>query len=195
MTPATYDRTTAYGLYPPTQNLTIIVPTLIRRIYGQYPMPPELLIPIAAALVLVLFVVVVVLRRRAKATSAQDRAGSETVPFFQTPSAFLERVGEGGGPRIFALNKPYMIVGRDESSDIVLNAKLPNASTVSRRHAQIRREDDDFVVEDLGSQNGIKVNGHVTHRNLLHDGDHLSFGSVEFTFRLPHSPQSSESDT
>lgn len=156
-------------------------------------MPPEIYLLLAAALILVWIVVAVLLRRRRSRRPAQTRPGSETVPLFQAPVAFLERVGEGEGPRIFALNRPYMIVGRDESSDVCLSERLTHGLTVSRRHAQIRREDDDFVVEDLGSQNGIKVNGQVTHRNLLRDGDRITFGSVEFTFRAPQKSQSSES--
>jgi hypothetical protein len=153
-------------------------------------MPPEIYILLAAALVLVF--ILVLLSRRRRAAPPREHAGSETVPFFQPPVAFLERIGEGEGPRIFALNKPYMIVGRDESSDVCLNEKLPHGLTISRRHAQIRREDDDFVIEDLSSQNGIKVNGQVTHRNLLHDGDRVAFGNLEFTFRAPQASQSSE---
>jgi pSer/pThr/pTyr-binding forkhead associated (FHA) protein len=51
----------------------------------------------------------------------------------------------------------------------------------------------DFIVEDLGSQNGIRVNGLITHRNLLRDGYRVAFGGVEFVFRLPESPDAARS--
>lgn len=134
-------------------------------------------IALGALSVLALLLVVVILRRRRKpATAPAPAAPAESI-------AFLERTGEDGGPRLYALNKPLLIVGRREDSDVRIGAEIPGAKTVSRRHAQIRREDLDFVVEDLGSRNGIKVNGLVTHRNLLRDGYQVAFGSVEFIFR------------
>lgn len=125
------------------------------------------------ALVILVIVAVVVLARRRPAPPLPT-AAPEAVPF-------LEREGEGEGPRMFALNKPVIMVGRADDSDVFISADWPGGLTVSRRHAQIRREDADFIVEDLESQNGIRVNGLATHRNLLRDGYRVSFGSLEFT--------------
>ncbi len=102
--------------------------------------------------------------------------------------AFLERLGEDEGPRIYELHRPLIGIGRGPDNDIRIAPDVPGALTVSRRHAQIRREDVDYIVEDVGSTNGIRVNGLATHRNLLRDGYHISFGSVEFVFRAPESP-------
>jgi len=150
-------------------------------------MPPDVSLAIVialGALILLAAGIVVVLRvRRQKAQPAAQAAQRE-----QVSVAFLERLGEGEGPRIYALHRPLIAVGRGADNDIRITADAPGALTVSRRHAQIRREDMDFIVEDVGSTNGIRVNGLATHRNLLRDGYHVSFGSVEFVFRTPESP-------
>ena len=126
--------------------------------------------------VLAILLILALLRRRRRAPAPAAPARPEAI-------AFLEHTG-GDGPRRYALHKPLVIVGRGPDSDIRISADVPGALSVSRRHAQIRREDMDFIVEDLGSQNGIRVNGLVTCRNLLRDGYRVSFGSVEFVFRL-----------
>ena len=60
---------------------------------------------------------------------------------------------EGSG-RLVRLNKKMMIIGRDENCDITLNA-----STISRNHARIFTDGADWYLEDLGSVNGMSVNG------------------------------------
>ena len=129
--------------------------------------------------VLAVLLILTLIRRRRRAPAPAAPAGPEVI-------AFLEHAG-GDGPRLYALHKPLVVVGRGSDSDIRILADVPGALSVSRRHAQIRREDMDFIVEDLGSQNGIRVNGLVTHRNLLRDGYRVSFGSVEFVFHLSKS--------
>ncbi|MGH2593479.1 MAG: FHA domain-containing protein [Anaerolineae bacterium] len=145
-------------------------------------------IALGALSVLAILLIVVLIRRRHRAPAPPPRAAPESI-------AFLERTSEGDGPRIFALNKPVITVGRAEGSDVRVEADLPGALTISRRHAQIRCEDAEFILEDLGSQNGIKVNGLVTHRNLLRDGYRVSFGSVEFVFRGSEPGDAARSDT
>lgn len=145
------------------------------------------LIALGALLVVVVVIAIAVIRSRRQAPSAVTPALRQVEPV-----AFLERADEGHAPRIHALHKPLVGIGRGEDNDICIPAEVPGALTVSRRHAQIRREDLDFIVEDLGSQNGIQVNGLVTRRNLLRDGYRVSFGSVEFVFRRPHADDGPE---
>ena len=45
---------------------------------------------------------------------------------------------------------------------------------VSRRHAEVRRQGDGFVVVDLGSTNGTKVNGVGVREQRLVDGDEIT---------------------
>ena len=135
------------------------------------------------AVLLIVLLVVVLLRRRRPAPIA--------VPAAPEPVPFLERLGDGEGLRKYALTKPVVVIGRTEDSDVRVSVDWPGGRSVSRRHAQIRREDTDFVVEDLGSQNGIRVNGLATHRNLLREGYRVSFGDLEFVF---HGFESSHED-
>ena len=75
--------------------------------------------------------------------------------------------GEQEGQR-WILDQDRMIIGRTSDCDIVLAKRQ-----VSRRHAQIERDDDGYLLRDLGSKNGTYVNGKEV-RNTpyrLRDGD------------------------
>lgn len=70
-------------------------------------------------------------------------------------------------------------IGRGTSNHIM----LPDA-TVSRQHAKIKADGDQFRLYDLGSANGTFVNGtKVTDPVVLSDGDMVRFGEVEFRFK------------
>ena len=56
-------------------------------------------------------------------------------------------------------------------------------SNVSRQHAEIRPEGDGFVLADLGSTNGTKVNGARITRHRLVDGDRITFCATIIEFR------------
>jgi hypothetical protein len=71
-------------------------------------------------------------------------------------------------------------IGRSRDCDIVLDDV-----GISRRHAEIRPGQDGWTVEDLGSTNGVLVNGRNTRGpQLLHSGDHVELGSTEIIFEL-----------
>ncbi len=68
--------------------------------------------------------------------------------------------------------------GRHPDCTIVLND--PN---VSRRHAEVRPVGTGFIVADLGSTNGTKINGlRIDGERPLHDGDILSLGTTHVRF-------------
>src|SRR3954470_17659697 len=68
-------------------------------------------------------------------------------------------------------------VGRLADCDIPLNDK-----NVSRRHAEIRRNDDAIVVVDLDSMNGTRVNGGGVKQRILSDGDQITVGTTTIRF-------------
>jgi hypothetical protein len=68
-------------------------------------------------------------------------------------------------------------VGRSEENDIVIQD--PN---VSRKHAQLSRLDNGFVVEDLGSTNGTLLDGAPIDRERIESGDELTFGGLTARF-------------
>jgi pSer/pThr/pTyr-binding forkhead associated (FHA) protein len=56
-------------------------------------------------------------------------------------------------------------------------------SGVSKQHAVMHDEGDRWVVEDLGSKNGVFVNGKRTKKpTKLKHGDKIGFGPIEFVF-------------
>ena len=54
---------------------------------------------------------------------------------------------------------------------------------VSRKHAAIRRADGQYELADLGSTNGVYVNGHKMPKKTLQAGDILRIGNTEAVFR------------
>jgi pSer/pThr/pTyr-binding forkhead associated (FHA) protein len=53
---------------------------------------------------------------------------------------------------------------------------------VSRRHAEVRRDGDGWVVSDLGSTNGVKVNGRRVEEAPLAEGDEITLGLAKLFF-------------
>jgi hypothetical protein len=84
-----------------------------------------------------------------------------------------------GGGRRNVLSGNRVVVGRSREADIVLQD--PNAS---RRHAELRREEGGWQVVDLGSTNGIKVNGRRVDHHPLRPGDRITIGVTDLTFEL-----------
>jgi hypothetical protein len=84
-----------------------------------------------------------------------------------------------GGGRRNVLSGSRVVLGRSREADIVLQD--PN---VSRRHAELRREDAGWQIVDLGSTNGIKVNGRRVGNQSLRPGDQITIGVTDLTFEL-----------
>jgi FHA domain-containing protein len=86
---------------------------------------------------------------------------------------------QGGQPiRTWPLGSAEISIGRAEQSDIPLSDP-----GVSRNHARVVREGDDFIVEDLRSTNGTEVNGQPIRRRRLANGDMLKLASSTLQFR------------
>lgn len=71
-------------------------------------------------------------------------------------------------------------VGRSRECDVVIED-----SGVSRRHAELRPEGMLWMIEDLGSTNGVRVNGLAIHgAHQLQTGDRIEMGSTEMLFEI-----------
>lgn len=68
-------------------------------------------------------------------------------------------------------------IGRNPDCEVVLAD--PN---VSRRHAEVRRDSGGFLVNDLGSLNGMRVNGARVKEQRLVDGDEIVIGTTTLRF-------------
>lgn len=78
------------------------------------------------------------------------------------------------GMRIL-LDKPILLLGRDSECDIQFESRK-----VSRRHCCIAQAGDRLIVRDLGSTNGVRINGVRVVEGYLKDGDELSVGSHRY---------------
>lgn len=148
---------------------------------------------VIGGLVLLLLVVLVLFWRKSRRARLASQAQSEksgeassqiTAPPTPPAAVSLEFIAESGNIS-FTLDKPAMTIGRASDNDILLAAPILNTDTVSQHHARLRRDQDGYVVRDLGSKNGLAVNGRQTIENLLQDGDRLQFGEVEAVFHQP----------
>ncbi len=87
---------------------------------------------------------------------------------------------------------PVRLVALDEGPDITLDRGIvvvgrhPNCNTrldslrVSRHHCCMTQESGDVVVRDLGSTNGIRINGQRVEYGRLHPGDELSIAHIRY---------------
>src|SRR5436190_23223648 len=75
------------------------------------------------------------------------------------------------GPNIL-LDKPILLLGRHQECEIQLGSRK-----VSRRHCCVAQVNGYLVVRDLGSTNGIRINGVRVHEGNLQGGDELTIGS------------------
>jgi hypothetical protein len=94
--------------------------------------------------------------------------------------ALVVRAGGGRGGESFSTDGPRTLIGRSPECDVFLDDV-----TVSRRHAEIVREGDAYVIRDLGSLNGTFVNRHRIESSQLADDDEVQIGKYRMTFLLP----------
>lgn len=86
-----------------------------------------------------------------------------------------ELVPDGGGDNI-PLIRETLSMGRRESCDICL--RFPN---VSGLHCELTFRDGFWWIRDLGSTNGVKVNGVRVPKKLLHPGEKITIAKKSFT--------------
>jgi hypothetical protein len=101
-------------------------------------------------------------------------------PREQAPAeaAVVSRAVVALGDRRYVLEGPRATIGRSKQVECVLSD--PN---VSRRHAELRRsQTGDWTVADLGSTNGVKVNGRRVASSRLSPGDQVTLGTTTFLF-------------
>jgi hypothetical protein len=110
-------------------------------------------------------------------SSARTREALEAAP---APGRPHQRVLLAVGSRRLLVPPEGGTVGRSRDCDVVLDD-----AGVSRRHAEIRPAAHGWTLEDLGSTNGVRVNGE-TLRGVaaLHPGDRVELGSTEIVFEV-----------
>ena len=92
--------------------------------------------------------------------------------------------GDQAGTYFRIANRP-LTGGRDPARDIqIVDPK------VSRKHFQIRKQDDDYIVAEFKSLNGVQVNGtKIEGQQVLKDGDQIQIGDAHLTFYVVDDPE------
>jgi pSer/pThr/pTyr-binding forkhead associated (FHA) protein len=84
-----------------------------------------------------------------------------------------------GGQRV-VIGPGGAIIGRSPDVDIVVAH-----SEVSRRHAAIASDEQGWTISDLGSTNGVRLNGHaLSAPTRLSNGDVIELGDIELIFEV-----------
>jgi pSer/pThr/pTyr-binding forkhead associated (FHA) protein len=71
-----------------------------------------------------------------------------------------------------------LTIGRNHRNDIVLLDR-----SISRKHAEVKKEEEGFFITDLSSGGGIEINGEKTKRTALKPGDEISIGDFRLVFK------------
>lgn len=87
----------------------------------------------------------------------------------------LQALNEGSS---ILLDKPVLLLGRDLECDIRLDSRK-----ISRRHCCIAQVGQQLVIRDLGSTNGVRINGVRVIEGHLKEGDELTIGNFRYRIR------------
>ena len=89
-------------------------------------------------------------------------------------------VQESSGSREFDLVDLEVSIGRELDNTL----RLPDPS-ISRHHATIKQTNGGHEIQDLGSSNGVLINGTRVETALLQDGDRITLGQLQLTYMSP----------
>jgi predicted component of type VI protein secretion system len=91
-------------------------------------------------------------------------------------SVQLIPINAGSAPAVL-ISRPVILIGRHLECDVRIDSPQ-----VSRRHCCVAMAYDRLVIRDLGSRNGVRVNGQVVDEARLKPGDEVAIG--QFLYRL-----------
>ena len=113
--------------------------------------------------------------------SFQSEDDDSTVPAVAWASLAL--TGPDGRKSLFSLTKPVVQIGRSRNgaNDLILDTD----GMVSKGHARLERErDGSWTLYDLGSTNGVRVNGsRIDGNRIVRDGNEIGIGETILLFR------------
>ncbi len=91
-------------------------------------------------------------------------------------------LGLKAGP-IISLQRPVVLIGRHPECDARIDSPQ-----VSRRHCCLALAYDRVLIRDLGSRNGLRVNGVVVEESILRPGDEVAIGPYLYRLEEPDAP-------
>lgn len=142
---------------------------------------------IAVAAIAVLIVIVVIANKSSKPKNQKICGGCRRVmlPVWTkclfcgwAPVARLEFILGPMANQTLALAEEVTTIGSVAGNTVVLADPA-----VSRKHAGIRKVDGNYELADLGSTNGVYVNGHKVPKKTLEPGDIIRVGNTEAVFK------------
>jgi hypothetical protein len=102
----------------------------------------------------------------------------DTLPYLET----LDRMDE---QLEYVLSRPRVLIGTAPGNDIVINADFSGNTSVSPVHAELRRDEEGYVLRDRDSERGTFLNDAAISESVLADGDTMRLGEVRFIFHVP----------
>jgi hypothetical protein len=142
---------------------------------------------IAAAAIAVLIAIIVIASKSSKPKDQKICGGCRRVmlPVWTkclfcgwAPVARLEFILGPMANQTLPLNDEVTTIGSVAGNTVVLADPA-----VSRKHAGIRKVDGNYELADLGSTNGVYVNGHKVPKKTLEAGDIIRVGNTEAVFK------------
>lgn len=108
--------------------------------------------------------------------SQRDRRRAALTAEQLDPGRYLA-IEDSGEVVVIAIGEGSVRLGRGQASDVVLEDR-----SVSRRHAVVTCSDDEVVLWDDRSLNGVQVNGERVAQAVLQHGDAIALGEVQMRF-------------
>jgi pSer/pThr/pTyr-binding forkhead associated (FHA) protein len=93
-------------------------------------------------------------------------------------AAQLTPLKPGSGP-IIVIQRPVVLVGRHPDCDVRVDS-----TKISRRHCCLAQAYERVLIRDLGSRNGVRVNGKRIDEMQLLDGDEVAISHFLYRFEL-----------
>jgi len=91
-------------------------------------------------------------------------------------SVQLVPINAGSAPSVL-ISRPVILIGRHPECDVRIDSPQ-----ISRRHCCLALAYDRLSIRDLGSRNGVRVNGQVIDESRLKPGDEIAI--AQFLYRL-----------
>src|SRR5262245_56136100 len=108
----------------------------------------------------------------------QNRFGIHFAPDLSTVMKLIIEDDEGR-KTVVPFVREEITIGRQEGNTIRLTER-----NVSRRHARLIRQNGHVLVEDLGSYNGIRINGEkIQGQTPVRDGDLIQIGDYDLAIQ------------
>ena len=89
----------------------------------------------------------------------------------------------GSTPSV-AISRPVVLIGRHPECDVRLDSPQ-----ISRRHCCVALAYDRLVIRDLGSRNGVRVNGRLVEEVQLFHGDEVAIAHFIYRLDAPKPPE------